>query len=63
MGLDGAACLEVQRRLGALVEQEGRKAVLETLDVYMDEAPDLEDWEITGIVEFAGAQELVNEQG
>ena len=61
MGLDAAARGEVQRQLGALVAVEGWRAVRTIVDEYVDVVPDLEDWEVKGILDFGRAYELADE--
>jgi len=55
LGLDAGACREVQRRLNAWASTKGPEATREAADEYMATAPDLEEWEIRGILEFLRA--------
>lgn len=58
LGLDEDACCEVQRQLGTLLASRGRKVLRRAVDGYLEAAPDLEDWEVRGILDFSRAHEL-----
>jgi hypothetical protein len=60
MGMDGPTCRQVQRRLDALVAQQGKAAIGARLEQYTTDASDLADWEIKGIVEFGRSYEREN---
>ncbi len=58
MGMDAAACREVERRLDVLVANKGPQAVRTLLDEYVTAVPGLADWEVRGILEFCRTYKL-----
>jgi hypothetical protein len=53
MSMNFAACREVQRQLDSLVVSKGKHAIQTILDEYVTVMPDLEDWEVKTILDFA----------
>jgi hypothetical protein len=62
LSMDEAACRELQRQLVALVASKGKRALCTILDEYMTVMPDLEDWEVKGILEFGQVCGLMDEK-
>ena len=59
LGLDAAACREVQSQLDALVVARGPQTVRTAMDEYLDLATGLEAWEIQGILSFLRRYDLL----
>ncbi len=55
MGMHDKACQEVQKRLNARIGEKGKAAIHAILDEYMAVVPDLEDWQVRGIVDLERA--------
>ena len=53
MSMDEATCREVQRQLEALIASKSKHALHTILEEYMTVMPDLKDWEVRGILDFA----------
>jgi hypothetical protein len=49
---------EVQRQLDMLLAKKGKRAIRTILDEYMTVMPDLEDWEVKSILDFAKVYSL-----
>ncbi|MBN1580437.1 MAG: hypothetical protein JXA89_07020 [Anaerolineae bacterium] len=52
LGMDRMVCKELQRRLDDLTSSKDPGAIHSVLDEYMAVVPDLEDWEVKGILSF-----------
>ncbi len=52
LGMDEATCRAIQQRLERICAEKGRATVQAILDEYMTMVPDLEDWEIRGILDW-----------
>ena len=62
MSLNASACYEVQRQLAIQITQNGPEASRAAINEYMDAVPNLEDWEVKGILAFGRAHKLIDEE-
>jgi hypothetical protein len=60
LGMDGMACREIVRQLDFLVTSKSAEALRSVLEEYVATTPDIEDWQVRGILEFERSHGLTN---
>ncbi|MBN1937740.1 MAG: hypothetical protein JW934_23985 [Anaerolineae bacterium] len=58
MSMNDDACREVQKQLVARIDAKGKAAIHAILDEYMAVVPDLDDWQVRGIIDLERARGL-----
>jgi hypothetical protein len=54
------ACREIVRQLDLLVTSKSAEALRSVLEEYVATTPDIEDWQVRGILEFERSYGLTN---